>query len=92
LGLWSARADYDAVVPVWRGSRQPLCAVYSKNCLEPMARLSRSPERGIRDLFDVVRTRFYLEAEAAADDPAGLSFSDLDSRREYEEALRLAGG
>ncbi|MBI4371143.1 MAG: molybdenum cofactor guanylyltransferase [Elusimicrobia bacterium] len=86
--LWDAGRGYDAVIPVWREKPQPLCGIYSKKCRGVIECLIKDQRLKIQELFDIVRTRFYLEAEVKSADPAGLSFVDLDTRQEYERARR----
>lgn len=87
--LWEARAHFDAVIPVWRGARQPLCGVYSAACAGPARAAIERGELGVAALFDAIPTRFCLDAELAAVDPEGLSFMDIDTREDYERARRL---
>lgn len=88
--LWHSRADYDAVIPVWRDKRQPLCGVYSRGCVGMIRASIEKDSLGITHLFDLLRTRFMLEKEVAGVDPQGLSFMDIDTREDYERAKGLA--
>lgn len=87
--LWHSRADYDAVIPVWRDKRQPLCGVYSRGCVGMIRASIAEDSLGIKHLFDLLRTRFMLEQEVAGVDPQGLSFMDIDTREDYERAKEL---
>lgn len=87
--LWHSRADYDAVIPVWRDKRQPLCGVYSRDCVGMIRASIAEDSLGIKHLFDLLRTRFMLEKEVAGVDPQGLSFMDIDTREDYERAKGL---
>ncbi|MBI4061077.1 MAG: molybdenum cofactor guanylyltransferase [Elusimicrobia bacterium] len=87
--LWVSRADYDAVIPVWRGKRQPLCGIYSRDCAGIMRASIREDELGISRIFDSLRTRFMLESEVQGVDPQGFSFMDIDTREDYERARGL---
>lgn len=89
--LWSSRADYDAVIPVWERKRQPLCGVYSRACAGMIRSSIEADALGLARLFDDLKTRFMLEAEVAVVDPQGLSFMDIDTREDYERAKGLAG-
>jgi molybdopterin-guanine dinucleotide biosynthesis protein A len=88
--LWHARADYDAVIPVWREQRQPLCGVYSRSCAGLIGAAIDADSLAISRLFDTLRTRFMLEGEIRSVDPEGLSFMDIDTREDYEKARSLA--
>ena len=87
--LWRSRADYDAVIPVWRDKRQPLCGVYSRSCVGMMRVAIGEDELGISRLFDSLRTRFLLGSEVQGVDPQGLSFMDIDTREDYDRAKGL---
>ncbi len=87
--LWHSRADYDAVIPVWREKRQPLCGVYSRGCVGMIRASIAEDSLGITHLFDLLRTRFMLEREVEGVDPQGLSFMDIDTREDYERAKGL---
>ncbi|MBI3296770.1 MAG: molybdenum cofactor guanylyltransferase [Elusimicrobia bacterium] len=86
--LCEASSDYDAVVAMWEGELQPLCAVYSKSCLPSIKRLVSEQRLSVRDLFPRVRTRVFSEAEVQAFDRDGRSFLDLDTQRDYMAAKR----
>lgn len=88
--LWHSRADYDAVIPVWRDKRQPLCGVYSRACVGMIRASIAEDSLVLKHLFDLLRTRFMLEKEVAGVDPQGLSFMDIDTREDYERAKGLA--
>jgi molybdopterin-guanine dinucleotide biosynthesis protein A len=87
--LWHSRADYDAVIPVWKDKRQPLCGVYSRACVGMIRSSIEADTLGISRLFDDMRTRFMLEREIEGIDPQGLSFMDIDTREDYERAKGL---
>ena len=87
--LWHSRADYDAVIPVWKEKRQPLCGVYSRACVGMIRSSIEADTLGISRLFDDLRTRFMLEKEIEGVDPQGLSFMDIDTREDYERAKGL---
>lgn len=88
--LWLSRADYDAVIPVWKDVRQPLCGVYARGCVGIIRSSIDADSLGISRLFDTLRTRFMLEPEVAGVDPRGISFMDIDTREDYERAKGLA--
>jgi molybdopterin-guanine dinucleotide biosynthesis protein A len=88
--LWLSRADYDAVIPVWKDVRQPLCGVYARGCVGMIRSSIDADALGIARLFDVLRTRFMLESEVLGVDPQGISFMDIDTREDYERAKGLA--
>ncbi len=86
--LTSQIVDYDVVVPYWQERFQPLHAVYRRSVL-PLLReqLERGELRPIF-LYDKVRTRKIGEDEIRRFDPEGLSFFNMNTPEDYEEALK----
>ncbi len=86
--LISQISNYDVVVPYWQERFQPLHAVYRRSVL-PL--LKEQLERGeLRPIFlyDKVRTRTVQEDEIRRFDPEGLSFFNMNTPGEYDEALK----
>lgn len=86
--LAEAASGYDAAVPVWGGRLEPLCAVYSKRSLGVLEKMVSEERLALQDLFEIMPTRFVQEDEVRAVDPAGRSFSDIDTKA---DRARLAG-
>jgi molybdopterin-guanine dinucleotide biosynthesis protein A len=92
LRLMAALAEgCDAVVPRrGDGHLQPLHAVYGPACLPVVeARIARG-ELAVWPVLEEVRTRFLAEAEYLPLDPEGLSFFNLNTPEDLEQAERLA--
>jgi molybdopterin-guanine dinucleotide biosynthesis protein A/molybdopterin converting factor small subunit len=86
--LMSQIANHDVVVPYWEGRFQPLHAVYRRSVLPWLKeQLDRGELRPIY-LFDKVRTRKIAEDEIRRFDPEGLSFLNMNTPADYEEALK----
>jgi len=86
--LMSQISNYDVVVPYWQDRFQPLHAVYRRSVLPLLKeQLERGELRPIY-LFDKVRTRKIGEDEIRCLDPEGLSFLNMNTPEDYEEALR----
>jgi molybdopterin-guanine dinucleotide biosynthesis protein A len=86
--LISQISDYDVVVPHWQNRFQPLHAVYRTSVLPLLKeQLDREELRPIF-LFDKVRTRKVGEDEIKIFDPDGLSFLNMNTPDDYEQALR----
>jgi molybdopterin-guanine dinucleotide biosynthesis protein A len=88
--LISATPGFDVVMPRLDGLIQPLHAVYSKGCL-PLIRAQL--ERGqlqIRVFLGEVRVRYVEAAEIDAFDPRHLSFFNINTPRDLEEARSIA--
>jgi molybdopterin-guanine dinucleotide biosynthesis protein A len=89
--LIAQSADVDAVVPRLKGQPEPLHALYSKSCLAPMQRRVQSGDLKIASLFETMRVRYVDESTIDRIDPRHLSFFNVNTRAELEEAQRLAG-
>jgi molybdopterin-guanine dinucleotide biosynthesis protein A len=86
--LISQVSDCEVVVPYWQERFQPLHAVYRKGVLPLLeAQLDRGELRPIF-LYEKVRTRKIDEDEIRRFDPEGLSFLNMNSPEDYEEALK----
>jgi molybdopterin-guanine dinucleotide biosynthesis protein A len=86
--LISQISNQDVAVPYWQERFQPLHAVY-RNDVRPL--LKEQLERGeLRPIFlyEKVRTRKIAEEEIRRFDPEGLSFLNMNTPEDYEQALR----
>ena len=83
-------ADVDAVVPRLKGQPEPLHALYSKACLTPMQRRLQAGDLKIASLFEAIRVRYVDEGTIDRIDPRHLSFFNINTRAQLEEAQRLA--
>ncbi len=83
---------YDVVVPRTVDGNQPLHAVYGKSCLAPIEAMIGDDRLKIDRLFPLVRTRVVGEDELRPIDPTLRSFVNVNTRREFDEAARLALG
>lgn len=85
--LISLRGGYDVVVPMTKGHPEPLFAVYSKECLNPMKDLLEAGNYRIFDFYPRVRTRPVQGAELFPFDRSGSAFLNVNTPEEYERAL-----
>jgi molybdopterin-guanine dinucleotide biosynthesis protein A len=74
--------DFDVVVPRTRDGLQPLHAVYSKNCLEPIKRLIDSGNCRIADVYPMVRVKIIDEDDFSSLDPMRQSFINVNTPEE----------
>jgi len=81
---------FDVVVPRIKNKVEPLCAVYSKNCLAPIQELLEHNKLGISRLFSMVKVRYIEEDEITSFDPEHLSFFNINSWADLERARKLA--
>lgn len=84
----SLREGYDVVVPMTSGSPEPLFALYSKDCLDPMKELLESGNFRIFDFYPRVRVRCVQGAELLPFDRSGSAFVNVNTPEEYARALR----
>jgi molybdopterin-guanine dinucleotide biosynthesis protein A len=83
-------STFDIVVPRIKDKVEPLCAVYSKNCLAPIQELLEQDERQIIKLFSMVKVRYIEEDKINNFDPEHLSFFNINSQDDLERARKLA--
>ena len=77
----------DAVVPQFNGFLEPLHAIYRRGLIPIMEAQIRIPDRRIRVLFDHIKVRYVTEEEIVRFDPLKRSFRNLNTPKEYKEAL-----
>ena len=81
---------HDVVIPRIGGFLEPLHAIYSKSCLEPIDRLLARGGFKIIDFFSEVRVRYVEEDEVDIFDPQHLSFFNVNTPSDLEEMKKLA--
>ncbi|MEE8470914.1 MAG: molybdenum cofactor guanylyltransferase, partial [Dehalococcoidia bacterium] len=82
--------DFDTVIPRVGKHMEPLHAIYSKNCLDPMEKLLSQGELKITKIFDSVRVRYLEENELDRFDPEHLSFFNINTQADLKKAKILA--
>ncbi|MBN2186460.1 MAG: molybdenum cofactor guanylyltransferase [Dehalococcoidia bacterium] len=80
----------DIVVPRIGTQVEPLCAVYSKNCLAPIHNLLERNELKLSTLFNITRVKYVEEDEVNRLDPEHLSFFNINTQADLDEARKLA--
>lgn len=88
--LLGQTANVDAVVPRLKGQPEPLHTLYSKDCLTPIRRRLEAGDLKAASLFETVRVRYVDEGTIDRIDPRHLSFFNVNTRADLEEAQRLA--
>jgi molybdopterin-guanine dinucleotide biosynthesis protein A len=83
--------NYDLVIPRVGRLVEPLCAVYSKRCLEPIEYLLRQDNLSVRNLLDLVRVRYVEAEEIDRFDPERMSFLNVNTESDLERAKKMAG-
>jgi molybdopterin-guanine dinucleotide biosynthesis protein A len=83
--LCSLRKGFDAVVPRTSHGWEPLFALYSKSCLEPMRAQLDTGHYCAYDYFPRISVREVTAAELAQFDRAGTGFVNLNTPEELKE-------
>ena len=83
-------STFDVVVPRTRENVEPLCAVYSKNCLASIHNLLERDELRLSELLNMVKVRYIKEDEINRFDPEHLSFFNINTWADLAKARRLA--
>ncbi len=82
-----ASEGYDVILPEWGGRLQPLCAVYSRNCISPIEKELRQNNLKITSFFSLVKVRVIEEEEVLKWDPEGISFLNINTPEDYRRAI-----
>jgi molybdopterin-guanine dinucleotide biosynthesis protein A len=83
-------STFDVVVPRTRAKVEPLCAVYSKNCLASIHNLLGRDELRLSELLNMVKVRYIDEDEINRFDPEHLSFFNVNTQANLSKARILA--
>ena len=82
---------YDAVVPLVNGEPEPLHAFYSKRCITPILKSILERDYRVIDVYKHVPTLWVKEEQWAPLDPDGLSFVNINTPSDFENALKRLG-
>lgn len=88
--LWAMRAGHQAVIPIFNGFKQPLCALYSRGLLELLRGMRVRGHLRLRSLTELSVVRLLGEIEVRAVDPDGISFVDIDTPQDMSRAIAIA--
>ncbi len=78
----------DVVVPQTSDGLQPLHAVYSKNCLDPIKKVIDEEKYRITDFYKMVEVRIVAESEFLSLDPFRRSFINVNTPEELHSVER----
>lgn len=87
--LAQMRGDFQAVVPVVQGFRQPLLAFYRRDALPVFRDNLLAGDRSFTRALEKLNVRFIGQDELMATDPALESFIDLDTPEDFTHAIGL---
>ena len=79
---------YDVVIPHLGDKLEPLHAIYSKNCLGPIEGLIERGDFKIIHFFPEVRVRYLEREEIERFDPKHLSFLNINTPEDLEQARK----
>jgi len=88
--LCSLAQGYDVVVPTLAQGYEPLFALYSKSCLQPIQEQLERGDFCVFGFYPQVRVRSVTASELAVFDPAGSTFLNLNTPEEFEKASQMA--
>jgi molybdopterin-guanine dinucleotide biosynthesis protein A len=88
--MTSICSRFDVVVPRIQMKTEPLCAVYSKNCIAPIQELLERNELQIIKLFSMVKVKYLEQHKIKSLDPEHLSFFNINNEADLDRARRLA--
>ncbi len=95
--LWGYMIDlspsFDLVIPrmgEMGEMKEPLHAVYSKDCLAPMEQLLQQDRLSVHELCKMVKVRYVEADEIDRFDPEHLSFFNINTEADLERARSLA--
>lgn len=80
---------YDVIIPRIGHYLEPLHAIYSQACLNPMERLLEQGRRQIIAFYNDVRVRYVREAEVDEYDPLRLSFLNVNTPEDWARVQQL---
>jgi len=80
--------DYDVIIPEYNNRLQPLCAIYSKNCIPPIENELNKNNLKIIDFFSQVKVRIITKKEIATFDTEGKCFVNINTPQDYQSIMR----
>ena len=81
---------YDVVIPKLNNYFQPLHAIYSKDCIQPIKEQLHRNDLQVFGFFDRVEVKCISAEEVKAFDPRGIAFFNINTKDDMEEAERIA--
>ncbi len=82
--------DHDIIIPSHsQGLFEPLCAIYSKNCLEIMEKNIKMGKLAVRCIFPFLKIRLIEEEEIKRYDPGLYSFFNINFKSDFTRAEEL---
>jgi molybdopterin-guanine dinucleotide biosynthesis protein A len=85
-----AADGYDFVLPRVNGLFEPLHAIYSRNCIEPIKKILKQGEKVIVELFNYVRVRYIETEEVEKFDPKHMSLFNINTLEDLALARQIS--
>lgn len=82
-------SNYQVVVPKVKGYFEPLCAIYSKDCIPIIEGMLKKKFFKISKLFSEVNTRTVEDSILKKYDPSLHSFFNINTEEDYKKALKI---
>lgn len=79
----------DVTIPKFDGFLEPLCAIYSRNCLEAIKEELDKNNLALRSIFTKVRIKYILKKDLLRFDPDLISFFNINTAKDMERAKKL---
>jgi molybdenum cofactor guanylyltransferase len=83
---------YDFILPHVNSWYEPLHAIYSRNCIDPIKSILEQGKKVIVELFNHVNVRYVEAEEIDQFDPKHLSFFNINTREDLERAKKITEG
>jgi molybdopterin-guanine dinucleotide biosynthesis protein A len=83
---------FDFILPHIKEWYEPLHAIYSRNCIEPIKSILEQGHKVIVELFDFVKVRYIEAEEVDRFDPKRISFFNINTKEDMERAIMITRG
>ena len=90
--LIGKRLQSDVVIPRTRAGLEPLHAVYSKRCIEPIKKFIARGDLKIPNFFPEVHVTYCEEKEIRRIDPALISFMNVNTQQDLFQIQKMLHG
>ena len=86
------RSNSDIVIPKTRAGLEPLHALYSKRCIEPLKKYIEKGDLKISNILVEVKVQYCSEEEIKKVDPSLLSFMNVNTKKELFKIQQMVKG
>ncbi len=76
--------NYDAVVPVFKGRKEPLFGIYTKGAAKAMDVMIQSGKRSLTGMLESLIVMYISEEDVRSVDSGGESFVNINTMEDYE--------